>query len=131
MVKCSCFDPIYQCCNGTKERDSCNCRGNEKNCDFYPEKREKAKENKTMNTSEMFLEAERTGKMYVVVDGDVAYSTKTGLVDKDDFKIIWKLSMWDGYDKLAFYHLMNLLWEEYNVISKEEAEKRLGVKIIG
>lgn len=30
-------------CFGTKERDACSCNGDENKCDFYPEKREKAK----------------------------------------------------------------------------------------
>lgn len=29
-------------CNGTKERDKCQCGGNPVKCDFYPEIREKA-----------------------------------------------------------------------------------------
>lgn len=29
-------------CNGTKERDVCNCGGDVSKCDFYPEKRIKA-----------------------------------------------------------------------------------------
>ena len=29
----------YGVCLGTKERDECNCGGNEYLCDFYPEKR--------------------------------------------------------------------------------------------
>ena len=30
-------------CNGTKERDKCQCGGNPVKCDFYPEVREKAR----------------------------------------------------------------------------------------
>lgn len=33
-------------CWGTRERDRCNCGGDESKCNFYPEKREKAKEEK-------------------------------------------------------------------------------------
>lgn len=34
---------IYQgYCKGTKEVEPCKCEGNELNCDFYPEVREKA-----------------------------------------------------------------------------------------
>lgn len=35
----------YGICWGTKDRDRCNCKGNQLECDFYPEVREKAKEN--------------------------------------------------------------------------------------
>lgn len=30
-------------CNGTKERDECNCKGDRCKCDFYPEVRTRAK----------------------------------------------------------------------------------------
>lgn len=40
---CKCYDEQCQCCNGTRERDACFCGGHELKCDFYPEKREKAK----------------------------------------------------------------------------------------
>ena len=33
-------------CWGTKERDECSCGGDRTKCDFYPEIREKAKEDK-------------------------------------------------------------------------------------
>ena len=58
MRKCSCyheeeirkfypfdFEPLTTTvghCYGTKERDICDCGGDEAKCDFYPEKREKA-----------------------------------------------------------------------------------------
>ena len=31
-------------CNGTKERDICNCKGDRCKCDFYPEVRAKAQQ---------------------------------------------------------------------------------------
>jgi hypothetical protein len=33
-------------CFGTKEQDECSCGGDRTKCDFYPEIREKAKEDK-------------------------------------------------------------------------------------
>lgn len=59
MAKCNCYDkradifytydqftgrPIKNereigICNGTKERDACDCNGDESKCDFYPYKR--------------------------------------------------------------------------------------------
>lgn len=32
---CDCYDSDYERCNGTKERDHCNCGGNQRKCDFY------------------------------------------------------------------------------------------------
>lgn len=47
--KCGCWDEVHPgwayssgVCNGTKERDACDCGGDERKCDFYPERREKA-----------------------------------------------------------------------------------------
>ena len=36
---CNCYDKDNKRCNGTRECDSCNCEGDTKKCDFYPEKR--------------------------------------------------------------------------------------------
>ena len=41
MNICNCYDPVNMKCNGTRERDYCLCKGNEKDCDFYEEKRSK------------------------------------------------------------------------------------------
>ena len=55
MTKCDCYfeqevvDPylydrrLVGRCIGTKERDICRCSGDPAMCDFYPEKREKAR----------------------------------------------------------------------------------------
>lgn len=37
---------LRKICNGTRERDECNCGGDQTKCDFYPEVREKAKKEK-------------------------------------------------------------------------------------
>lgn len=34
---CDCYDKDSNRCNGTKERDYCNCRGDTYKCDFYPD----------------------------------------------------------------------------------------------
>lgn len=39
LCDCYHFEYGYGQCWGTKERDSCNCHGNTKYCDFYPRKR--------------------------------------------------------------------------------------------
>lgn len=52
MEKCSCYSyDVYRggICMGTKEREACACLGNEANCDFYPEVREKAASSITWN----------------------------------------------------------------------------------
>lgn len=36
---CNCYDKDNKRCNGTRECDPCNCDGDTKKCDFYPEKR--------------------------------------------------------------------------------------------
>ena len=36
---CNCYDKDNKRCNGTRECDPCNCEGDTKKCDFYPEKR--------------------------------------------------------------------------------------------
>lgn len=43
MDKCSCYDNEQGRCNGTRERDLCSCGGDETLCDFYPEKKAKAR----------------------------------------------------------------------------------------
>lgn len=41
---CECWESCdhYALCNGTKERELCHCGGDERKCDFYPKKRERA-----------------------------------------------------------------------------------------
>lgn len=48
MNKCECYNKdndglggFIPRCNGTKEREECQCGGDESKCDFYPEKRAK------------------------------------------------------------------------------------------
>ena len=49
MNKCECYNidsdglgGFIPRCNGTKEREECQCGGDKSKCDFYPEKQEKA-----------------------------------------------------------------------------------------
>ena len=81
MDKCKCWEeetkrivgwyrgePIHktvQICNGTKEREECSCNGDESKCNFYPEKR---KENKNMNTAEMWLKSQEDGMCYETIE---------------------------------------------------------------
>ena len=44
ICRCDAYDAAFSRCNGTKERDFCSCRGDKRDCDFYPEQRTKANE---------------------------------------------------------------------------------------
>lgn len=133
MGQCDCYnvriDSIYGnevkygVCLGTKEVDRCNCGGDESKCDFYPEKR-KAVEKK-MNTAEMWLKAQEDGKTYYSKDADALYSKEFGLIEEGD--ISQKVSMGDFP---TFEHLMKSKWEEVKVMSKAEAEKKYGIRIV-
>ena len=111
-------------CLGTKEVDRCNCGGDKSKCDFYPEKRKVAE--KKMNTAEMWLKAQEDGKTYYSKDADALYSKEFGLVEERDISL--KVSMGDFP---TFEHLMKSKWEEVKVMSKAEAEKKYGIRIVG
>lgn len=131
MSKCDCWhevqpfcynDKINGVCYGTKEREYCQCNGDDTKCDFYPEKR---KENKTMKTLEMMNAAKENGKTYVA--GAVYYSTKTGFVDEAERRLMGK----------AFECINDLFddswkWEVVeNAMTRCAAERKYGIKIIG
>ena len=134
MGQCNCYnvriDRIYGnemkygVCLGTKEVDRCNCGGDESKCDFYPEKRKAAE--KKMNTAEMWLKAQEDGKTYYSKDADALYSKEFGLVEEKDISL--KVSMGDFP---TFEHLMRSKWEEVKVMTKAEAEKKYGIRIVG
>ena len=85
-----------------------------------------------MNMAEMWLKAQEDGKVYECVDGDMAYSKETGLVDKYDFNEVWELTNWDYLGTKALDNLLGgSEWKEMKTMTKEEAEKQLGVKIVG
>ena len=133
MGQCDCYnvriDRIYGnevkygVCLGTKEVDRCSCDGDESKCDFYPEKRKAAE--KKMNTAEMWLKAQEDGKTYYSKEADALYSKEFGLVEEGD--ISQKVSMGDFP---TFEHLMKSKWEEVKVMSKAEAEKKYGIRIV-
>lgn len=111
-------------CLGTKEYESCSCGGIEACCDFYPEKREKTnKEKKKMNTAEMWLKAQEDGKMYRSID--LVYSIKTGFIDMMD-GIAWPVDSVETIDEIFSWDN----WEEVKTMTKAQAEKKLGVKIV-
>ena len=142
MGQCNCYnvriDRIYGnevkygVCLGTKEIDRCGCEGDESKCDFYPEKRKAAE--KKMNTAEMWLKAQEDGKIYECINGDIAYSKAIGLVDKDDFNKVWKLSNWDCDRAKALDSLLgDCEWREMpiKIMTKHEAAVEFGIRIVG
>ena len=142
MGQCNCYnvriDKIYGnetkygVCLGTKEVDRCNCGGDKSKCDFYPEKRKAAE--KMLNTAEMWLKAQEDGKIYECINGDIAYSKAIGLVDKDDFNKVWKLSNWDCDRAKALDSLLgDCEWREMpiKIMTKHEAAVEFGIRIVG
>ena len=142
MGQCDCYnvridriygnETKYGVCLGTKEQNRCNCYGDESKCDFYPEKRKVAE--KKMNTAEMWLKAQEDGKIYECINGDIAYSKAIGLVDKDDFNKVWKLSNWDCDRAKALDSLLgDCEWREMpiKIMTKHEAAVEFGIRIVG
>ena len=119
-------------CLGTKEVETCSCGGDESKCDFYPEKRKAAE--KMLNTAEMWLKAQEDGKIYECINGDIAYSKAMGLVDKDNFNVVWQLSNWDCDRAKALDNLLGgCEWREMpiTIMTKHEAEVEFGIRIVG
>lgn len=116
---------VKQICNGTREREECSCDGDESKCNFYPEKR---KENRGMNTVEMWTKAQEDKMCYETIsqesDTDVLYYQKDkGLFDEDGMSC--GPEMWDYFDDL-----MNEQWR-LRTMTKSEAEARFNIKIVG
>ncbi len=78
-----------------------------------------------MNTAEMYLAAKENGKTYMSNDADAIYNKMIGLVEKDNTDEEVSLG-----DFPTFEHLMKSEWVEMNVMTKADAEKQLGVKIV-
>ena len=145
------IDTYVQICNGTKEREECSCGGDVTKCNFYPEKREQQRtlddeyseackkmlnnhsvstgvdvielmEDKTMNTAEMYLAAQKNGKTYRC--NDVLYSVSTGMVDRHDGSA-WPMDAFEDFDELMRYQ-----WHDDVTMTRKEAEEKLGVRII-
>ena len=134
MERCECYYSrnVYSVCLGAKELERCYCGGDKSKCDFYPEKRKAAE--KKMNTAEMWLKAQEDGKIYECINGDIAYSKAMGLVDKDNFNVVWQLSNWDcDRAKALDNHLGGCEWREMpiTIMTKHEAEVEFGIRIVG
>ena len=102
------------------------------NATFIQKKRKAAE--KKMNTAEMWLKAQEDGKIYECINGDIAYSKAIGLVDKDDFNKVWKLSNWDCDRAKALDSLLgDCEWREMpiKIMTKHEAAVEFGIRIVG
>ena len=139
MEKCDCWEmaskrewgdgfnytvPI-QICNGTKEREECFCNGDESRCNFYPEKR---KENKNMNTAEMWIEAQKDECCYEAImsqstNEELFYQKSRGLFDGNGYDFVLD-------DTRTFDDLMNIEWR-LRTMTKSEAEAKFNIKIVG
>lgn len=129
MEICKCWQLVNenkQICNGTKEREECFCDGNENNCTCYPEKRNKTK---VLRTPEMWIQAQEDGKYYTTIsntDDKVIYHKDKGLLYSEDSSLCFIKDTWYTFDSL-----MQELWIcRDNYMTKQEAEKKFGIKII-
>lgn len=129
MVSCNYYDERYSSCI-KNECVKCSCGGDGRKCIFYPEKDEEV-EKPMMNIAEMWIKAQQDWKVYECINGDMAYSKATGLVDKNDFDKTWELASWDYKGTKALDDLLGgSAWKEMKIMTKKDAEKQLGVKII-
>ena len=125
MEKCNCYinhpwSDKYGYCMGTKNRDLCTCQGDESNCDFYPEKR-----NKKMTTLEMMNVAKVNGKTYYA--NDLLYNTKFGFHNRLGNK--WQGSAFDYLNDLFDVDYWKM--DDTIYMTKSEAEEKYGIKIVG
>lgn len=81
------------------------------------------KENNIMNTAEMWIKAQEDGKTYYCCD--VKYQKDIGLVEIVTEEP-WPLDAWTSLDKL-----MKEEWEQYQTMTKSEAEAKFNIKIVG
>lgn len=105
------FLPVVRCeCWGTKERDVVSCAGCADKCHNggYRAKDE------VLNTASMWMAAQKDGKRYINTRDGVLYSKELGFHKKDGSTIP---------------DIMDDIWKEYQIMTKEEAEAILGVVI--
>lgn len=140
MEKCSCWhqslygtnfksdetmDIVHkQICYGTKEMEEYSCDGNPEKGTFYPKKR---KENKTMNTAEMYLQAINDGRFYQTSSSNndkIFYQKDRGLFEEGECSV--SIQVWDGFEELMLER-----WELCDMImTRTEAEQKFNIKII-
>lgn len=112
---------IIQICNGTKEREECNCDGDVSKCNFYLDKRK----GKTMTTLEMMNQAALDGKTYKSYS--MRYNKFRGFHDENGNK----------WDSCRFTYVNDIFaidtWQikPDNEMTKSEAEAKFNIKIVG
>ena len=114
MMQCDCYiedrqladytplmKPIYKTvslCFGTRERDRCSCGGDRTKCDFYPEIREKAKNELVKNNSKI-------GEDYLVVTYDCSLrDVPTLCVASKEGEKVQLLNMIQGNRAIEIYN---------------------------
>lgn len=135
MEKCEYYkdrkfkEPI---CINHKYYFECNCGGDKNKCDYFlairEEAREREKENKYMNTAEMWLKAQEDGYCYETIEQGLDaftlyYQKDKGLFDDDDVR--HGPEIWNYFDDL-----MNEQWC-LRAMTKSEAEAKFNIKIVG
>ena len=108
-------------CLGTKEVETCSCGSDESKCDFYAEKRKEAQ--KTLNTAEMWLKAQKDGKTYIVKQQTLCYSKQRGLFHATNCH--------SNFNNFTLDKFLSLEWTEMQeeIMTKAEAEKKFGIRI--
>lgn len=107
-------------CKSTKCTSWCSCGGDASRCDFYTEKW-KSK----MNTLDMIKQAEIDGKTYQY-GSNLFYSFEAGFIDADG-----KPSEWSDLVSFTLNEILTFQWGVVQTMTRQEAEERLGVKIVG
>lgn len=109
-------------CWGTKECEPCYCGGDESKCDFYLEKRKAAHNTQTLNTAEMWLQAQKDGETYMEADGLASYSVDEG----------FKMENLHVNNTMDLSNWLVRRWklQEKRKMTKAEAEKEFDIKII-
>lgn len=125
MEKCGCYHDYngsgYGVCYGTRECDPCSCEGDMSKCNFYPENIKKAK--KELTTAEMWIAAQEDGETYVTDLCETTYCKTNGFIMDEKYKYV---------DTPSLNSWMNAMWlkQEKRKLTREEAEKEFGIKII-
>ena len=114
-------------CANHKYHLECNCGGDRKKCDYFlvirEEARQQEKENKYMNTAEMWLKAQEDGKIYYC--GPLEYQKDFGLRFSET-KGIPDRGAW-----ISLNQFMKEQWYSCPIMTKSEAEAKFNIKIVG
>lgn len=107
-------------CKSTNCTSWCSCGGDTSHCDFYPEERRSK-----MNTVDMIQQARVDGKMYQY-DENTFYTSVTGFIDAAG-----EPRKCSDVTNVAINDFLGLQWSIVETMTRQEAEERLGVKIVG